>query len=100
MASPPLIAVFVVGQQGGKTLQKHVLTECPPSTTLHDLGRSILPEGELVRVEARKELDADYAEFAGGLLDRTVDFVVSTAHLQFVKCFFASDSHQFTRVGV
>ena len=42
---------------GGQTLQGHEFVEFPAAATLRHLGRSLLPDGELLSVEASKEID-------------------------------------------
>ena len=44
-------------RQGGQTLQGHEFVEFPAAATLRHLGRSLLPDGELLFVEACKEID-------------------------------------------
>jgi hypothetical protein len=45
----------------------------------------------LLHVEARKNIDGELSEFAGGMLDRDLAFVVGVARMQFLKCCFAVD---------
>ena len=40
--------------------------------------------------QACKDMGGEVSEFAGGLLDRTVGFVVERAHLQYLKCCYAA----------
>ena len=55
------------------------------------IGRSIDPDGQLQHVEARKDIDGELSEFVGGMLDRELAFVVSVAHMQYIKCCFPVD---------
>ena len=79
------ICVFVAARQGPKCLQKYAFGEWPASTTLRQLGHSVLPAGELFHVEAAKEIDSEAASFAGSMLDKTVGFVVTRANLQYPR---------------
>ena len=47
------------GRQGAQTLQGHEFVEFPAAATLRHLGRSLLPDGELLSVEACKEIDGN-----------------------------------------
>ena len=55
--SDDVVCCFLVGRQGGQTLQGHEFVEFPAAATLRHLGRSLLPDGELLSVEACKEID-------------------------------------------
>ena len=81
----------VAGRRGADTFQKHTWTELPAETTLRAVGRFICPDGELLHVEARKDIDGELSEFAGGMLDRDLAFAVGVAHMQYIKCCFAVD---------
>jgi hypothetical protein len=83
--------VAVAGRRGADTFQKHTWTELPAETTLRAVGRFICPDGELLHVETRKDIDGELSEFAGGMLDRDLAFVVGVARMQFLKCCFAVD---------
>ena len=58
-------SVFVAARQGPKIIQKYAFGEWPASTTLRQLGHSVLPAGELLHVEAAKEIDSEAASFSG-----------------------------------
>ena len=89
--SSELLCVAVAAREGAGTPQKHTWTELPAQTTLRAVGRSICPDGELLHVEARGDIDGELSEFAGGMLDRDLAFVVGVARIQFIKCCFAVD---------
>ena len=86
-----LLCVAVAARRGADGFQKHTWMELPAETTLRAVGRSICPDGELLHVEARKDIDGELSEFAGGMLDRDLAFVVGVARMQFLKCCFAVD---------
>ena len=86
-----LLCVAVAARRGADGFQKHTWMELPAETTLRAVGRSICPDGELLHVEARKHIDGELSEFAGGMLDRDLAFVVGVARMQFLKCCFAVD---------
>jgi hypothetical protein len=87
-----LVCVCVAARQGAKVIQKHVWTEYDPRTTLRQVGSRILPDGELLRVEASKDIDGSVSSFAGGMLGQPVSFVVDSARCLFIKCCFATDA--------
>ena len=70
--SSRLLCVAVAGRRGADTFQKHTWTELPAETTLRAVGRFICPDGELLHVEARKDIGGELSEFAGGMLDQTL----------------------------
>ena len=76
---PKLLCVAVAARRGADGFQKHTWMELPAETTLRAVGRSICPDGELLHVEARKDIDGELSEFAGGMLDRDLAFVVGVA---------------------
>lgn len=86
-----MTCVFVAARQGSINFQKHTLAEFVPSTTLRAIGRSILPDGELLHVEAQKDIDGKISEITGDMLDKTVGWIVSTVGLMYIKCCFAID---------
>lgn len=86
--------MFVAARQGPRTLQQHTLAEFPASTTLRQIGRSILPDVELLSVEACKDIDGKPGHFHGCMLDKTVGFVVNQANMMYVKCCFAVSSDE------
>ena len=57
--SDDVVCCFLTCSQGGQTLQGHEFVEFPAAATLRHLpvGRSLLPDGELLFVEACKEID-------------------------------------------
>ena len=55
--SDDVVCCFLAGRQGGQTLQGHEFVEFPAAATLRHLGRSLLPDGELLSFEACKEID-------------------------------------------
>ena len=79
------------GRQGAQTLQGHEFAEFPAAATLRHLGRSLLPAGELLSVEARKDVDGKPGQFHGAMLDRTIGYAVSQLGLIYIKCCFADD---------
>ena len=87
--SSDVVCCFLAGRQGGQTLQGHEFVEFPAAATLRHLGRSLLPDGELLSVEACKDIDGKPGRFHGGMLDKTVGCVVATARLMYLKCCFA-----------
>ena len=87
-----LVCVCVAARQGAKVLQRHVWTDYDPRTTLQQVGSRILPDGELLRVEASNDIDGPVSSFAGGMLDRPISFVVNSARCLFIKCCFATDA--------
>ena len=89
--SSRLLCVAVAARRGADTFQKHTWVELDAKTTLRAVGRSICPDGELLHVEARKDIDGELSEFTGGMLDRDLAFVVGVAHMQFLKCCFDVD---------
>jgi hypothetical protein len=86
-----VLCVAVAARRGAEQFQKHTWMELASETTLRAVGRSICPDGELLHVEARKDIDGEVSEFSGGMLDRNLAFVVGQAHLQYLKCCFAMD---------
>ena len=72
-------------------MQGHEFVELPAAATLRHLGRSLLPDGDLLSIEACKEIDGKPGRFHGGMLDKTVGNVVATAGLMYLKCCFADD---------
>ena len=83
--SDDVVCCFLAGRQGGQTLQGHEFVEFPAAATLRHLGRSLLPDGELLSVEACKDIDGKPGRFHGGMLDKTVGFVVTTAGLMYIN---------------
>jgi hypothetical protein len=90
-ASMDTTVVFVSAQQGPRVLQKSTLQLTPAEHSLVTVGASIVPDGELLRVEGSACLGGEAATFAGDMLQQTVGFVVTKARLQFLKFCFASD---------
>jgi hypothetical protein len=89
--SSEMLCVAVAARRGADGFQKHTWVELPAQTTLRAIGRSTDPDGQLLHVEARKDIDGGLSEFAGGMLDRELAFVVGVAHMQYIKCCFAVD---------
>jgi hypothetical protein len=89
--SSEMLCVAVAARRGADGFQKHTWMELPAQTTLRAVGRSIDPDGQLLHVEARKDIDGELSEFVGGMLDRDLAFVVGVAHMQYIKCCFAVD---------
>ena len=85
-----MLCVAVAARQGARVIQKHTWAEYSPEITLRSVGKALFPDGELLHVEACKDMGGEVSEFAGGLLDRTVGFVVERAHLQYLKCCYAA----------
>ena len=54
--SADVVCCFLAGRQGGRALQGHEFVEFPAAATLRCLGRSLLPDGELLSVEACKSV--------------------------------------------
>ena len=86
-----VLCVAVAARQGVRIIQKHTWTEFSPETTLRAVGKSLFPDGDLLHVEACKEMGGEVSEFAGSLLDRTVGFVVDRARLQYLKYCYATE---------
>ena len=82
---------FVAARQGPKQKQPHNLMEIPAKNSLRQLGKSILPDAELLSVKACKDIDGKPGYFHGGMLDKTIEFVVTQSRLMYVKCCFATN---------
>ena len=87
----PPIPLFLAATSGPRTIQKYTLNSWDLCITIRQLGASIMgPDVDLTRAEVSATIDgAEASVWTGTNLDFTVDFVVNTTKLLYVKCIFS-----------
>jgi hypothetical protein len=74
---PQPVKLFLAGSKGPRTLQKYTVGAWDPSTTLRQLGASVMrPDAALTRAEASSKADVDATIWEDDALDESVEFCV------------------------